>query len=72
MIVLIHNDKIVHEMMEFRTSFEIEPVREKFTNETKWMTIGSCFSEVIGNRLKENKVSVEVNPFGTLFNLSIT
>lgn len=68
MIVLIHNDKIVHEMMEFRTSFEIEPVREKFTNETKWMTIGSCFSEVIGNRLKENKVSVEVNPFGTLFN----
>lgn len=32
------------------------------------ITIGSCFAQVIGNRLLENKANVLVNPFGTLFN----
>lgn len=54
--------------MEFRTHFSIEPAVNKFTRTTNVMTIGSCFSEVIGNRLKEQKMPVLVNPFGTLFN----
>src|SRR5690606_1413922 len=32
------------------------------------VTIGSCFAEVIGQRLQENKAQVLVNPFGTIFN----
>ncbi|MDX5348038.1 MAG: GSCFA domain-containing protein, partial [Hymenobacteraceae bacterium] len=35
---------------------------------SKVMTIGSCFSDVIGNKLKQHKVQTLVNPFGTLFN----
>lgn len=30
--------------------------------------MGSCFAEVIGNRLSDNKISTSVNPFGTIFN----
>lgn len=54
--------------MEFRTHFTIEPATHKFIRTSNVMTIGSCFSEVIGNRLKEQKIPVCVNPFGTLFN----
>lgn len=54
--------------MEFRTQFAIEPTVHKFTRSTKIMTLGSCFSDVIGKRLEEQKISVSVNPFGTLFN----
>lgn len=32
------------------------------------VTLGSCFAEVIGSRLRENKVQSLVNPFGTIFN----
>ncbi|GAB3955875.1 GSCFA domain-containing protein [Spirosoma harenae] len=32
------------------------------------MTIGSCFAEVMGNRLVDNKLSILNNPFGTIFN----
>ena len=37
------------------------------------LTIGSCFSESIGNKLNENKFDAIINPFGTIFDpLSIT
>ncbi|MBC8084326.1 MAG: GSCFA domain-containing protein [Hymenobacter sp.] len=32
------------------------------------LTIGSCFSDTIGGRLADAKVSALVNPFGTVFN----
>jgi GSCFA family len=31
------------------------------------VTVGSCFAEVIGGQLLQQRMSVEVNPFGTLF-----
>jgi hypothetical protein len=34
----------------------------------KSVTIGSCFAEVIGTKLKDYKADVLVNPFGTIFN----
>ena len=30
--------------------------------------MGSCFAENIGRKLEENKFSVDINPFGTLYN----
>ncbi|KUG06815.1 hypothetical protein ASU33_05670 [Solirubrum puertoriconensis] len=32
------------------------------------LTLGSCFSDVIGERLAQHKVRTLVNPFGTVFN----
>ncbi|GGE94647.1 GSCFA domain-containing protein [Hymenobacter cavernae] len=32
------------------------------------LTVGSCFSDAIGNRLADAKVQTLVNPFGTVFN----
>lgn len=32
------------------------------------LTIGSCFSETIGNRLTENKFNCRANPFGVIYN----
>lgn len=54
--------------MDFRT--EIEPIEGKFklTPKSKIITIGSCFSEVIGSQLTENKLECLCNPFGTVFN----
>ena len=56
--------------MKFRT--EIEPVDAGFKINLcdKVMTVGSCFSEVMGNRLSENKLNCLCNPFGTVFNPS--
>ncbi len=52
----------------FRTEIHIPPSAEKINYSTKVITIGSCFSQAIGERLVENKFEVLVNPFGTVFN----
>ncbi len=54
--------------MKFRT--EIEPVNSGFEINLcdKIITVGSCFSEVMGTRLSENKLECLCNPFGTIFN----
>jgi hypothetical protein len=54
--------------MEFRTSFEITESKEKISLSNQIFTIGSCFSEVIGNQMLENKINVSANSFGALFN----
>lgn len=38
------------------------------THRSTMLLFGSCFSENIGLKLKENKFSVNVNPFGVLYN----
>jgi hypothetical protein len=52
----------------FRT--EVHPIQSpnKINFSEKILTIGSCFSDTIGNALAENKFSVLVNPFGTTYN----
>ncbi|HVD98957.1 MAG TPA: GSCFA domain-containing protein [Cytophagaceae bacterium] len=52
----------------FRTEINIPSSPEKINHEHKLLTIGSCFSQVIGEQLKENKFEVVANPFGTVFN----
>ena len=52
----------------FRTEIQVAPTDLQLSLQDKVLTMGSCFAEVIGNKLKQNKVDVLVNPFGTIFN----
>ncbi len=52
----------------FRTELIPTPSDVKITLNTPLLTIGSCFSEFIGNKLNENKFQVLANPFGTVYN----
>lgn len=54
--------------MEFRTPIKIEKSPFQIQLQSKVLTVGSCFAQVIGQKLEENKIATEVNPFGTLFN----
>lgn len=59
--------------MKFRT--EIAPVEypQKISLGDSLLTIGSCFSNTIGDKLSQNKIDCLVNPFGTIYDpLSIT
>ena len=52
----------------FRTVVEPARLLEPITLSTPLLSIGSCFSESIGNRLLENRFTISVNPTGVLFN----
>ncbi len=54
--------------MEFRTSFPIADYPHKITHQSRVLTVGSCFSDVIGTAMQQLKIPTVVNPFGTLFN----
>lgn len=54
--------------MEFRTEIEGKKSDLKLGIKTKILTIGSCFSDVLGTFLKANKLECKPNPFGTIFN----
>lgn len=55
-------------MAEFRTTFTIPKAQNKISLDSQLITLGSCFADVVGNQLKNNKLKIEVNPLGTLFN----
>jgi len=52
----------------FRTELIPKASPEKIRLTNGLMSIGSCFAVNIGQKLRENKFSIDVNPFGTLFN----
>lgn len=54
--------------MHFRTELIVPESPYKITLQTPVLTLGSCFAEVIGTKLIENKIPTLSNPFGTLFN----
>ena len=54
--------------MEFRTQVAIPKPVYDFSYRDETMLIGSCFAENIGNKLNDNKFTVDINPFGTLYN----
>jgi hypothetical protein len=56
--------------MDFRTEIEVAPAHFKISTDSKIMTVGSCFSEVIGSQLTDNKLQCLCNPYGTVFNPS--
>ena len=55
--------------MDFKTSIEPNLKNVKFGLHTKFLTIGSCFSEVLGNYLNSIKIECLNNPFGVIYNL---
>lgn len=52
----------------FRTELNIPVSQEKITLKNPVLTMGSCFADAIGSRLKNFKFQTLVNPFGTVYN----
>lgn len=52
----------------FRTEVDVQSAGTNLTIHDRVLTIGSCFAEVIGSKLQQNKVDALINPFGTIFN----
>jgi hypothetical protein len=55
-------------MKSFRTTFQFKECAKEVDHSSRVITIGSCFSEVIGERLLLGKFNGLINPFGTIFN----
>lgn len=54
--------------MQFHTEFSPGPLPHRIGLNSRIVTLGSCFAEVMGRRLADHKVNVLNNPFGTIFN----
>lgn len=54
--------------MDFRTPIQIPLFITKINLKNPIMTLGSCFSDVIGEKLNQFKFQVSANPFGVVFN----
>ncbi|MDR0873236.1 MAG: GSCFA domain-containing protein [Prevotellaceae bacterium] len=54
--------------MLFRTEISLKKADQQIAYPDNIVLLGSCFAENIGNRLKESKFNVSVNPFGILYN----
>jgi hypothetical protein len=51
----------------FRTELTIAPQERQLARTARVLTVGSCFADSIGARLRLNKVNALVTPFGTVF-----
>lgn len=54
--------------MNFRTDLTISPQEPKIELTSQLLSLGSCFSDSIGEKLALNKFKANYNPFGVLFN----
>lgn len=54
--------------MHFHTDLTPEKLPALIRLNDRIVTVGSCFAEVIGRQLTDNKLHVLTNPFGTVFN----
>ena len=55
-------------MNNFRTELSLFASGARISLTDRILTIGSCFSDAIGNQLLLNKLKALVNPFGTIYN----
>ena len=55
-------------MNTFRTTFNIPEIPCKLNYQSKSLFLGSCFTENIGNYLKDHKFNININPFGIIYN----
>ena len=59
----------IDKIMKFTTPVEIDYKKyPKLTHSHKIISLGSCFSEHIGNKMVQSKLNCLVNPFGVLYN----
>ena len=54
--------------MKLQTIVDINPSEWKIGYEDKILMLGSCFSDEIGEQMKQRFLPVTCNPFGTLYN----
>lgn len=54
--------------MKLQTIVDIKPSDWQIGYEDKILMLGSCFSDEIGAQMKQRRLSVTCNPFGTLYN----
>lgn len=54
--------------MNFSTQIPITPYKHSIDYHSKVLSIGSCFAEHIGDKLKYFKFESHINPFGIIFN----
>ena len=52
----------------FRTELDFQPSPEKISLKDTIVSVGSCFADIIGERLIKNKLSCLVNPVGIIYN----
>jgi hypothetical protein len=52
----------------FRTELHLLPHPQPLGLQSRVITLGSCFAEVIGQKMQHYKVATLVNPFGTIYN----
>ncbi|MFC2136544.1 GSCFA domain-containing protein [Bacteroidota bacterium] len=55
-------------MNTFRTEIKVDPSLHKISYDSNIFFIGSCFSNNIGEKLKNLKFNTCINPFGVLYN----
>ena len=54
--------------MKLQTTVDIKPSDWKIGYEDKILMVGSCFSDEIGEQMRQRYLNVTCNPFGTLYN----
>ena len=52
----------------FRTTIDIQPYSFRLDYQSNILTLGSCFSENMGLKMKNVFFKTEINPFGVLYN----
>jgi len=52
----------------FRTEIHIPPNTDKISLNKPLLTLGSCFADIIGQKLEDHKFEIIANPFGTIYN----
>ncbi len=53
--------------MNWYSTFEIPPSGYPIAHNSKILSMGSCFAQTIGQKMKDAKFDVLINPFGTIF-----
>jgi len=53
--------------MKWSIDFPIPKQPFPITHDSKLLCMGSCFAQTIGQKMKDAKFDVQVNPFGTIF-----
>lgn len=55
------------QLMRWSIDFPLPVSPAPITHQSKILSMGSCFAQTIGNKMKDAKFDVLVNPFGTIF-----
>lgn len=51
----------------FRTPISLTPQTQLFSLQQRFMALGSCFAHFMGDRMRQNKFDIMVNPLGVLY-----